>query len=93
MADANYNIMAMINSAGFIAQRHESTPYGERTVYLYNAWRVVRGDMNGDGDVAAPSAPYPPAIAPSTISGSPPEATSFGNGASGGSWERSSPQA
>ncbi len=48
---ANYTIMAMINAAGYLAERYEYTPYGERTVYLYNAWRGVRGDMNGDGVV------------------------------------------
>lgn len=61
-------------------------------------------DTHGDGHAPTdwisedcpthvPTVPYPPAIAPITRNGSAPVATSSGRRVSGGSFEKSSPQA
>ncbi|MEX0745730.1 MAG: hypothetical protein WD118_09015, partial [Phycisphaeraceae bacterium] len=32
--DANYNLLALVDTSGAVAERYEYTPYGQRTVYF-----------------------------------------------------------
>ena len=48
LQDANYNVLGVIGEGGYLAERYEYTPYGQRTVYSHG---VLRPDITGDGYV------------------------------------------
>lgn len=35
LQDANYNVLGVIGKGGYLAERYEYTPYGQRTVYSH----------------------------------------------------------
>jgi hypothetical protein len=50
LADANYNVLGMVNAAGNLVERYSYTPYGQRTVFSHG-WsaRPIGPGVTGDG--------------------------------------------
>ncbi len=46
LQDANYNVLGVIGASGYLAERYEYTPYGQRTVYSH---AVLLADIDGNG--------------------------------------------
>ena len=43
--DANYNVLGLLSQAGWLTERYEYTPYGQRTIFSRN-WKSC--DFDGD---------------------------------------------
>jgi len=46
LQDANFNVMAVVNSTGIVVERYEYTPYGQRTIFGRD-WLATDADEDG----------------------------------------------